>query len=85
MQSIRLVCLAILVALAAPALADEAKIASTTPSSELLAQLRAGGYLIFFRHGKTPNYKDPGEQDPDDAQPATARTNAISRSKGSSR
>jgi broad specificity phosphatase PhoE len=26
----------------------------------LLAQLRKGGFLIFFRHGLTPNYADPG-------------------------
>lgn len=26
----------------------------------LLARLRQGGYLIFFRHGLTPNYADPG-------------------------
>ncbi len=26
---------------------------------QLLGGLRAGGYLIFFRHGLTPNYADP--------------------------
>ncbi|NJM92427.1 MAG: hypothetical protein HC861_07205 [Rhodospirillaceae bacterium] len=69
MPLIRLLCLVALVAFAAPALADEPKIASTTPSPELLAKLKAGGYLIYFRHAKTPNYKDPHEGDPDDPQP----------------
>lgn len=29
--------------------------------AELLAKLRQGGYLIFFRHAKTPNYADPDD------------------------
>lgn len=69
MPLIRLLCLVILVAMTVPSLADEPKIASTVPSPALLKQLRAGGYLILFRHAKTPNYKDPSEQDPDDPQP----------------
>ena len=28
-------------------------------TAELLGKLRQGGYLIFFRHGLTPNYIDP--------------------------
>jgi len=64
MQVIRLVCLVLLVAIAARAFADQPKIASTIPSPALMAELRAGGYLIFFRHAKTPNYKDPSERDP---------------------
>jgi phosphohistidine phosphatase SixA len=34
-------------------------------SPELLAELRAGGLNIFFRHGKTPNYSDPDDSDLD--------------------
>ena len=30
-------------------------------TNELLAQLRQGGFIIYFRHGETPNYKDPNE------------------------
>jgi len=30
-------------------------------TKELLAQLRQGGFILYFRHGETPNYKDPFE------------------------
>lgn len=36
--------------------------AAQTPgplTAELLAGLRQGGYLIYFRHALTPNYRDP--------------------------
>lgn len=69
MPFIRLLYLIVLVAIAAPTFAEQPKIASATPSSELVADLKRGGYLIFFRHAKTPNYKDPHEGDPDDPQP----------------
>lgn len=70
MQVLRLVCLLLLVVVAAPVFAEQPKIAATTPSPELMAQLRAGGHLIFFRHARTPNYKDPSERDPsEDTQP----------------
>lgn len=69
MRIIRLFSLFILLASAAPAIAETPKIPSATPSPELLTKLRQGGYLIFFRHAKTPNYKDPIERDPDDPQP----------------
>lgn len=69
MSIIRLLCLVVFVAVAVPALGDEPKIASATPSPELMVKLKAGGYLIFFRHAKTPNYKDPREGDPDEPLP----------------
>ena len=36
---------------------------------ELVAKLRQGGFNIFFRHGLTPNMKDPLETPPDDPRP----------------
>jgi hypothetical protein len=36
---------------------------------ELAGKLRQGGFLIFFRHGLTPNYKDAIDRDPDDPRP----------------
>lgn len=69
MPFIRLLYLIVLVAIAAPTFAEQPKIASATPSPELVADLKRGGYLIFFRHAKTPNYKDPHEGGPDDPQP----------------
>ncbi|MCC6466727.1 MAG: histidine phosphatase family protein [Alphaproteobacteria bacterium] len=50
-----LACLAGL-ASALPALADDKPL--TKP---LLAELRQGGLIIYFRHGETPNYLDPFE------------------------
>ncbi len=35
-------------------------------TKELLEQLRQGGFIIYFRHGETPNYKDPNEGNLDD-------------------
>lgn len=37
--------------------------------AELVAKLRKGGFLIFFRHGLTPNMKDPIEGETDDPLP----------------
>lgn len=69
MRIIRLLSLTILLAFVAPGFAEEPKIPSATPNAELMAKLRQGGYLIFFRHAKTPNYKDPIGGDPDEPQP----------------
>lgn len=33
---------------------------------DLLAQLRQGGFILYFRHGETPNYIDPHEGNFDD-------------------
>lgn len=44
-------------AIAAPARADDPK----PLTKELLAQLRQGGFILYFRHGETPNYLDPFE------------------------
>jgi broad specificity phosphatase PhoE len=35
--------------------------ASTPIEPSLLAELRKGGYLLFFRHARTPNYADPDD------------------------
>jgi phosphohistidine phosphatase SixA len=51
------ICLAVLGA-AVPAFAQDAKLPLT---QELLAQLRQGGFIFYFRHGETPNYLDPFE------------------------
>jgi phosphohistidine phosphatase SixA len=48
--------LAGLIGAAGQALADDKPL-----TKELLAQLRQGGFIIYFRHGETPNYKDPNE------------------------
>jgi hypothetical protein len=55
--------------LLSPAAAMAADMKSAPPSKELLAQLRQGGFLIFFRHALTPNYKDAIDRDPDDPRP----------------
>jgi hypothetical protein len=60
--------LAVLVsALASAAFGADMK--SAPPSKELLAELRQGGFLIFFRHSLTPNYKDAIDRDQDDPRP----------------
>lgn len=46
-------------AAAAPASAQDAR--PLTPA--LMAQLLQGGLILYFRHGETPNYKDPIEGD----------------------
>ncbi len=51
-----------------PVRAEDAPPAPITP--ELLGQLRQGGFNIFFRHGITPNQKDPIEDEVDDPRPA---------------
>lgn len=53
--------------LAAAAHAEQSK--APAMSAELLAQLRQGGFNIFFRHALTPNYKDAIGRDPDDPRP----------------
>lgn len=57
-----------------PAVAQDAAAAAeekpTPIAVELLAKLRQGGFLIFFRHGLTPNMKDPIDTEPDDPRPA---------------
>ncbi len=52
----------------APAFADDEKPVPIPP--ELLGQLRQGGFNIFFRHGLTPNYKDPIDRESNDPRPA---------------
>ena len=37
---------------------------------ELVNELRQGGFLIFFRHGITPNMKDPIDIEPDNPRAA---------------
>jgi hypothetical protein len=51
----------------APLSAEEAKPSVIAP--ELLAELRQGGFNIYFRHALTPNYKDAIDRDPDDPRP----------------
>jgi hypothetical protein len=55
--------------LLSPAAAMAADMKSAPPGKELLAQLRQGGFHIFFRHALTPNYKDAIDRDPDDPRP----------------
>ena len=45
--------------------AEDAKPPQPIPA-ELIGQLREGGFNIFFRHGLTPNYKDPLDKDIND-------------------
>lgn len=60
MRSLRLAAFLVLgIAVAAPAQADDPK----PLTRELLGQLRQGGFILYFRHGETPNYKDPIEGD----------------------
>jgi len=69
MPFLRSLCFALIVAFAMPAFAEGQKIKSAPPTAELMVKLKAGGYAIFFRHARTPNYKDPSEQEPVDTQP----------------
>ncbi len=55
--------------LAAPLHAEDAKPPQGIDVA-LMAKLRQGGLLVFFRHGLTPNYKDALDHDPDDPLPA---------------
>ena len=55
------------------ALAQEATVEADKPVPiplELVNQLRQGGFLIFFRHGITPNMKDPFDTEQDDPRAA---------------
>ncbi len=36
------------------------------PTADLLARLRQGGFVLYFRHSETPNYIDPHEGNFDD-------------------
>ncbi len=59
LQRLILACL-LAILLAAPASAQDARPPLT---KELLTQLQQGGFILYFRHGETPNYKDPIEGD----------------------
>lgn len=59
MKRYGLLVLSVLLAFAGPALAQDTK----PLTKELLAQLLQGGLILYFRHGETPNYKDPIEGD----------------------
>ncbi|MGQ0676191.1 MAG: hypothetical protein ACT4N4_08920, partial [Rhodospirillales bacterium] len=54
-------CLAASAALAQTAGSAPSKPKPPRMSAGLIEQLRGGGFIVYFRHGETPNYKDPNE------------------------
>ncbi|MFI4999495.1 MAG: histidine phosphatase family protein [Reyranellales bacterium] len=62
-----LAALALLLLAAATALAQEHPVGNTKivppPTVQLIEMLKAGGYIVFFRHGTTPDYAEPPVED----------------------
>ncbi len=59
--------LALLLLAATSALAQEHPVGNTKivppQAPQLIAMLKTGGYIIFFRHGTTPDYAEPSVKD----------------------